>query len=92
MNVYNKLKKEYLRFEDWAEYTFRRLCGRPTPLKRFITVLIIGGILAFVNIWFVVSSIYNMGKRDAEKEFLELQHIQTLELQHKNDSIKSIKN
>jgi ABC-type lipoprotein release transport system permease subunit len=75
------------------EYGLRLLCGKPTPMKRFIMVLIIGGTLAVANIYYVVSSIYNMGVHDAKKQFLEVQHIETLQLQQsKNDSIKSIKN
>ncbi|GAB6013637.1 TraL conjugative transposon family protein, partial [Viscerimonas tarda] len=62
-------------------------------MKRFMMVLIIGGALAVANIYFVVSSIYNMGVSDAKKQFLEVQHIETLKLQQsKKDSIKSIKN
>jgi ABC-type lipoprotein release transport system permease subunit len=70
------------------EYGLRLLCGKPTPMKRFIMVLIIGGTLVVVHIYYVVSSIYNMGVHDAKKQFLEVQHIETLKLQQsKNDSI-----
>jgi hypothetical protein len=73
------------------EYGLRLLCGRPSPMKRFITVFVIGGALAAANLYFVVSSIYNIGKHDAEKEFLRLQHIETLKLQPKSkkDSINN---
>ena len=73
----------------WEEitYSLRDLCGRPTPMKRFIAVLIIGGIFSIVSIYTLVSSIYNIGKHDAQKEFMKLQHIETLKLQPKQDSI-----
>ncbi|MDR0541176.1 MAG: TraL conjugative transposon family protein [Dysgonamonadaceae bacterium] len=75
------------------EYGLRMMCGKPTPVKRFITVLIVGEILTAVNIYFVASSIYNMGVHDAKKQFLEVRHIETLKLpKTENDSIKSIKN
>jgi ABC-type lipoprotein release transport system permease subunit len=87
------MKKKIIEFltNAWDEmqYALRLLCGKPTPLKRFIMVLIIGGALAVANIYLVVSSIYNIGKRDAEKEFLELQHIETLELQKQKESINN---
>jgi hypothetical protein len=87
-----KIKEFLINAWDEIEYSLRLLCGKPTPMKRFITVLIIGGALAVANIYFVVSSIYNMGVSDAKKQFLEVQHIETLKLQQsKNDSIKSIK-
>ncbi|MDR0873131.1 MAG: TraL conjugative transposon family protein [Prevotellaceae bacterium] len=73
----------------WYEikYRLRLLCGRPTPMKRFVTVLVIGGALAVANIYFVVSSIYNMGVSDAKKQFLEVRHIETLKLQKDNINI-----
>ena len=86
-----KIKEFLINAWDEIEYRLKCLCGQPTPMKRFIAILIIGGTLAVANIYFVVSSIYNTGKRDAEKEFMELQHIESLKLQN-SDSINSIKN
>jgi hypothetical protein len=70
-----------------TEYRLRRLCGRPSPLKRFVTVLILGSVLAIANLYLVISSIYNIGRKDAEQEFMKLQHIETLKLQQQKDSI-----
>ena len=39
-------------------------------------VLIIGGTLAIANIYLTVRSIYNIGKRDAQREFMKLQQKQ----------------
>ncbi|MDR2690941.1 MAG: TraL conjugative transposon family protein [Dysgonamonadaceae bacterium] len=72
------------------EYGLKCLCGRPSPMKRFIAVLTVGGVLAVANIYFVANSIYNMGKRDAEKEFLKMEHIKRLDWQPANsDSINN---
>ncbi|MDR0506850.1 MAG: TraL conjugative transposon family protein [Dysgonamonadaceae bacterium] len=78
----------------WDELTcgIRWLCLCPSPCKRLITALVLIAVFGGINIYFVANSIYNMGKRDAEKKFLELQHIQPLELQYSKDSINSIKN
>jgi len=73
------------------EYRLKCLCGRPSPLKRFILVLIIGGILAAANIYFVISSIYNIGKHDAEKNFIEVEHIKQLEIERENSNGNQIK-
>jgi hypothetical protein len=70
---------------DEIEYGLRMLCGKPSPMKRFVMVLIIGGALSVAYLYTLVSSIYNIGKRDAENEFLKLQHIESLKLQ--SDSI-----
>jgi hypothetical protein len=77
----------------WGELTYgvRWLCLRPSPGVRLSIIIVLFAVLSVTNIWFVVSSIYNAGKRDARKEFLEIEHAGRLELQHKNDSIKTVK-
>jgi hypothetical protein len=98
-----ELRKKTVEFVSSAwgeiEYGLRCLCGRPSPMKRFIAVLTVGGALTVANIWFIASSIYNMGKRNAERKFLELkiggsqlQHIEPVELPLSKDSIYSGKN
>jgi hypothetical protein len=69
----------------------RRLCLRPSPGVRLLIIITLFVVLSATNIWFVVSSIYNAGKRDARKEFLKIEHAGKLELQHKSDSVKTIK-
>jgi hypothetical protein len=85
----------------WGELTYgiRWLCLCPSPGKRMVTVLVLVVVLGGANIWFVANSIYNMGKRDAEKKFLELkiggsqlQRIEPVEWPLFKDSIYSIKN
>jgi hypothetical protein len=89
-----ELRKKVVEFvsDAWGEieYGLRCLCGRPSPVKRFIAVLTVGGVLAVANIYFVANSIYRMGKRDAEREFLQVEHIKRLEWQPVNsDSINN---
>jgi hypothetical protein len=74
---------------ETAEYTLKYICLRPSPVKRFIMVLAFGSALAAANIYFVVSSIYNIGKRDAENEFLELKHIEQLKIENGELKIKN---
>ncbi|MCL2738346.1 MAG: TraL conjugative transposon family protein [Bacteroidales bacterium] len=64
---------------DAVEHRLRLLCGKPTPMKRFILVLVIGMALAIANVWFVISSIYNIGR--GETELMKVQHIEALRLQ-----------
>ena len=56
----------------------RRLCGKPSPMKRFVMVLIIGGALGTAFLYTFVDAIYSIAKNDAKKEFLELEHIKRL--------------
>jgi hypothetical protein len=77
----------------WGELNcgVRRLCLRPSPGVRLLIIMVLIVASSAVNIWFVVGSIYNAGKRDARKEFLKIEHAGKLELQHKSDSVKTIK-
>jgi len=72
------------------KYRLKQLCGRPSPVKRLVSVLVICSVFAVANIYFVVRSIYSIGKNDAEKELIKLQHIERLNFQQ-NDSINQIK-
>jgi hypothetical protein len=88
----DKLIKQLCYIRGELTYGIRWLCLCPSPGKRLVTVLVLAAVFGGANIWFVANSIYSMGKRDTEKKFLELQHIEPLDLQHASDSIPSIKN
>ena len=83
----SKSNKSWRKFD----YCLRRLCKRPSPTKRLITVLFVCVVLAAINIWFVFSSIYNMGKNSANNDMLKIQSIERLPINY-NDSINIIKN
>ena len=85
----SRIKKRLIAIWDEIEYGLRRLCGKPSPMKQFIIILILGGSLSVSYIYSLVSSIYNIGKRDVE--LMHIEHIKQLELQHKNDSINILK-
>ena len=71
-------------------FSIRCLCGKPTPMKRLVIVLTMCSVLGIAFIYTFITSIYGIARNDAEKEFLELQHIKQIDL--KNDSIMSNKN
>ena len=87
----SKLKETLSDVWDELTYGIRWLCLRPSPGKRLSIIIFLVIVSSTINIWFVANSIYNIGKRDARKEFLEIEHAGKLELQHKNDSIKTVK-
>jgi hypothetical protein len=84
------MKKKINRFWRKADYCLRWLCKRPSPMKRLITVLFVCVAMAGLNVWFVYSSIYNLGKNDAKKEMLEMHRIEKFPIIY-NDSIHLIK-
>jgi hypothetical protein len=85
-------EKRITKWHDiWDEFSYclRMLCGRPSPLKRFIIVLIAGVALGAGGIYTLVSSIYNAGKSDTERMYIE--HIRFPELKNRKDSINLLK-
>ncbi|MCP3894466.1 hypothetical protein SDC9_35574 [bioreactor metagenome] len=85
------IKKQVNRFRDWIEDGLRRVCGGMSPERRLITILAFCVIFGSLSIYMTVSSIYNIGKRDAEQKYLEIEHMKRLELQYSNDSINHLK-
>jgi len=71
-----------------AESRLRQICGKPSPTKRLVMVLVVCVVFAAANIYFVVSSIYAIGKSNAKKEFLQIEHIESIKAPTNNkDSI-----
>jgi len=91
-NIQIKIRERLSGLVDWMEYKLRRLYGKPSLMKQFIIVLILGSSLGIFSAYTMIRSIYNIGRMDAKKEFMELQHINPLELQKRNDSIFPIEN
>jgi len=60
----------------------RVLCGRMSPEKRLLFIAIVLLILTVVNIYFMFSAIYNMGKRDAEREQYKIENINGLDIEY----------
>lgn len=79
------------KLSDKADEWLRRMCGRLTPGKRLAVILTMLLTFSFLSIYMTVSSIYNMGRRDAEKDMIEIEHIRNLDLRQKQDSINNYK-
>jgi len=75
-----KIKERMSDWMDWMEEGMRRLYGKPSMMKQFVIVLILGSALSVFSIYSIVSSIYNMGRSSAQKEFMEIKHAGHLEL------------
>jgi hypothetical protein len=86
-----KIKELLNALRDKVDSVLRRLCYGLSPSERLATILSFCVIFGIASIYMTVSSIYNIGKNDAKREFLELEHIKRLELQHSNDSINFLK-
>jgi hypothetical protein len=85
----NKIKETVNDLRDDFNSGVRALCGRPSPAKRLVIVLVIGCVLSVASVSALVKAIYSIGKRDAELLYIE--HIKQLELKCSGDSIKNHK-
>jgi hypothetical protein len=82
-----KIKQWIIGLQDWIDCGIDRICYSMSPLARLLSVLAVGFACGIAFIYIMIASIYNIGKRDAENKFIELQHIKSIELQNHNDSI-----
>ena len=76
------------KIQDWADERLRRLCGRITPGKRLVVLLIMFLFFGIASVYIFVSAIYDIGKNEGQR--IEIEHIRMLELQRK-DSINQLK-
>ena len=74
---------------DEITYSLRCLCGKPSPMKRFVMVMVAGSALGIASVFILVSSIYQIGHSSGLKEIPSLNEIRQLHL--KNDSINLLK-
>ena len=70
--------------QDWADDCLRRMCGRITPGKRLVVILVMFFLFGGLSIYITVASIYNIGKRDGQR--IQIEHIKQIPL-HDSDSI-----
>lgn len=82
------MRKYIVKVQDWVDDNLRRLCGRITPEKRLVVLLIMFLFFGITSVYIFVSAIYNIGKNEGRQ--IEIEHIQMLELQ-KRDSINQSK-
>lgn len=82
------IKKVFTSLSDWIEDKIRKACGSLSKDMRVIIVVVMIVGFSVASIYMTYSGIYNIGKNDAERRFLEIEHIKRLELE-KKDSINS---
>ena len=79
------------RLSDKVDEWLRRMCGRLTPGGRLAVILTMLLTFSFLSIYMTVSSVYNMGKRDAEKKYMDIEHIRDINLRReRKDSIDNL--
>lgn len=86
------MKKYIVKIRDFIDDNIRHLCGRITPEKRLVTILVIFSIFSITSLYITFTGLYHMGRCDAENECLQqIEHIKRLELKIKQDSINRLK-
>lgn len=83
------LRNLYYQLSYRAEQALRRLCGRLTPGKRLAVIVTMLIFFSSLSLFITIYSIYSIGKKNGE--MLQIDHIEQLELQLKQDSIQHVK-
>ena len=61
-------KKGYIeRVQEWLDERLRQMCGRITPGKRLVVILVMFLLFGGLSVYITVSSIYHIGKRDGQR-------------------------
>ncbi len=66
------MKKAYVKFKEAIEEKLRGLCGRLSPEKRVITIIVLVVLFALVNFYMIFRAIYDIGREDARQEVIEI--------------------
>ena len=66
------MRKLFIKARDFLDDGLRRMCGRLTPEKRVIAIVVMAVVFAVINFYMVFSAIYNIGREDAKREIIEL--------------------
>lgn len=65
------MRKKLEQFREWCDYGLRRVCGRMTPARRLVIILLLLAIFGAVNLYITIRAIYGIGREDARRELME---------------------
>lgn len=66
------MRKLFIKARDILDDRLRRMCGRLTPEKRVIAIVVMAVVFAVINFCMIFSAIYNIGREDAKREIIEI--------------------
>lgn len=65
------MKKIIETIKDWLNDGLRGICGRMTPDRRILAIVILLAVFAGINFYFTFRAIYNIGREDARYELVD---------------------
>lgn len=71
-NKIKHMKKSFIKSRDFLDDRLRRMCGRLTPEKRVIAIVVMVVVFAVINFYMIFSAIYNIGRENARREIIEI--------------------
>lgn len=66
------MRKLFIQARDFLDDGLRRMCGRLSPEKRVIAIVVMAVAFAVINFYMIFSAIYNIGREDARREIIEI--------------------
>lgn len=73
------MKKAYVKFKEAIEEKLRDLCGRLSPEKRVITIIVLVVLFALVNFYMIFRTIYDIGREDDRQKVIEITPLNILD-------------
>lgn len=66
------MKKLFGKLRDGIEDCLRKVCGKISPDRRAITIVVLLIIFAAVNFWVTFRAIYSIGREERRQEVIEI--------------------
>ncbi len=62
------MKKPFQKLRDWIEDSLRKVCGRVSPDRRVIVIVVLFILFAVVNLWIMIEGICSIGRENSRIE------------------------
>lgn len=62
------MRKLFIKARDYLDDGLRGMCGRLTPEKRVVAIVVMVVVFAGINFYILFRAVYNIGREDARRE------------------------
>ena len=66
------MKKLFIKARNFLDDGLRGICGRLTPGKRVLAIVVMAAVFTVLNFYMIFSAIYNIGREDERRDVIEI--------------------